>query len=237
MGGLAPRIPRHIGIIMDGNGRWARERGELRAAGHREGMVVLKRMVEACKNLGIGYLTVYAFSTENWKRPQREVAFLLRLLQSYIRSELDYLRENDVALRFIGAREGLSPKILGMMEEIEEKTAGGQAMTFSIAFNYGGRQEILEAAKKLALDAAAGMLDAEGITLEDLEARLYTAGMPDPDLIIRTSGEFRTSNFLLWQSAYAEYYITPVLWPDFTEDELMAAISSFGKRERRFGGI
>ncbi len=237
MGGLGPRIPRHIGIIMDGNGRWARERGELRAAGHREGMVVLKRMVEACKNLGIGYLTVYAFSTENWKRPQREVAFLLRLLQSYIRSELDYLRENDVALRFIGAREGLSPKILGMMEEIEEKTAGGQAMTFSIAFNYGGRQEILEAAKKLALDAAAGMLDAEGITLEDLEARLYTAGMPDPDLIIRTSGEFRTSNFLLWQSAYAEYYITPVLWPDFTEDELMAAISSFGKRERRFGGI
>ena len=237
MGGPDPRFPRHIGIIMDGNGRWARERGELRVAGHREGMVVLKRMVEACKNLGIGYLTVYAFSTENWKRPQREVAFLLRLLQSYIRSELDYLRENDVALRFIGAREGLSPKILGMMEEIEEKTAGGQAMTFSIAFNYGGRQEILEAAKKLALDAAAGMLDAEGITLEDLEARLYTAGMPDPDLIIRTSGEFRTSNFLLWQSAYAEYYITPVLWPDFTEDELMAAISSFGKRERRFGGL
>ena len=237
MGGPDPRFPRHIGIIMDGNGRWARERGELRVAGHREGMVVLKRMVEACKNLGIGYLTVYAFSTENWKRPQREVAFLLRLLQSYIRSELDYLREHDVALRFIGARQGLPPRILSMMEEIEEKTAGGQSMVFSIAFNYGGRQEILEAARQLAQEAVAGTLDAGEITMEDLESRLYTTGMPDPDLIIRTSGEFRISNFLLWQSAYAEYYITPVLWPDFKEDDLMAAITSYGKRERRFGGI
>ena len=231
------RIPRHIGIIMDGNGRWAESRGEPRRNGHREGMVVLKNTVESCKNLGVDYLTVYAFSTENWKRPKAEVGFLLKLLQFYIRSELNYLKENQVALRFIGSREGLGDKITDMMDMIERETSAGEEMVFSIAFNYGGRAEVTEAMQQIAQKVERGLLKAEAIDEGTISAHLYTAGMPDPDLIIRTSGEFRTSNFLLWQSAYSEYHITEVLWPDFREADLLEAIETYGKRQRRYGGV
>ena len=230
-------VPRHLGIIMDGNGRWARNRGESRVNGHKEGMLVLKKTVESCKNMGVDYLTVYAFSTENWKRPKMEVSFLLNLLKFYIKSELDYLKSNNVALRFIGSREGLDKNIVGMMNMIEEETRPGKDMTFTIAFNYGGRMEITESVKKIAGKVKAGEIDVADITSEMIADNLYTYDMPDPDLIIRTSGEFRTSNFLLWQSAYSEYYISDVLWPDFNETELIKAFKAYSMRDRRFGGI
>ena len=230
-------VPKHIGIIMDGNGRWAQNRGEPRINGHRQGMLALKEIVETTRRLGVDVLTVYAFSTENWKRPKTEVGFLMKLLQLYIRSELKSLRENGIALRFIGSRDKIDSKVLSMMEMIEEKTAGGQDMLFQIAFNYGGRQEMVEAIRRIATEAAEGRLAPEAIDEAVISANLYTAGVPDPDLIIRTSGEYRTSNFLLWQSAYSEYYITDILWPDFREPQLMEAISAFNQRNRRFGGI
>lgn len=230
-------VPRHLGIIMDGNGRWARNRGEMRVNGHKEGMLVLKKTVESCKNMGVDYLTVYAFSTENWKRPKVEVTFLLNLLKFYIKSELDYLKANKVALRFIGRREGLDKNIVDMMNMIEEETRPGKDMTFTIAFNYGGRMEITDSVKIIADKVKAGEIDVADITSEMIADNLYTSYMPDPDLIIRTSGEFRTSNFLLWQSAYSEYYISDVLWPDFDETELIKAFEAYSMRDRRFGGI
>ncbi len=230
-------IPKHLAIIMDGNGRWAKNRGELRINGHKEGMLVLKRTVESCKNMGVDYLTVYAFSTENWKRPKIEVTFLLNLLKHYINSELDYLKENKVALQFIGSRKGLDKKIVSMMEMIEKETASGTEMVFSIAFNYGGRMEITDSFKEIAKLIEVGDIQVEDIN-EDLIANyLYTKNIPDPELIIRTSGEFRLSNFLLWQSAYSEYYISELLWPDFNEEELIKAFKFYGSRNRRFGGI
>lgn len=230
-------IPRHIGVIMDGNGRWAERRGEPRINGHRQGMLALKDIVETSRKIGVDVLTVYAFSTENWKRPKTEVGFLLKLLQLYIKSELKNLKDNGIALRFIGFRDQMDPKILSMMEKIEADTAEGKDMLFQIAFNYGGRQEIVQAVRAIAEDIRAGSLDPDAVDEALVESRLFTAGVPDPDLIIRTSGEFRTSNFLLWQSAYSEYYITETLWPDFREPQLLEAIKAFGKRNRRFGGI
>ena len=230
-------VPRHLGIIMDGNGRWAKNRGELRINGHKEGMLVLKRTVESCKNMGVDYLTVYAFSTENWKRPKLEVTFLLNLLKHYIKSELDYLKQNRVALRFIGSRTGLDKKIVSMMEMIERETSDGDEMVFSIAFNYGGRMEITDSVKEIATLVKSGDINIEDIDEELIGQHLYTRNTPDPDLIIRTSGEYRTSNFLLWQSAYSEYYITDVLWPDFSEEELVKAFKDYAGRNRRFGGV
>lgn len=230
-------IPRHLAIIMDGNGRWAKNRGELRINGHKEGMLVLKRTVESCKNMGVDYLTVYAFSTENWKRPKIEVTFLLNLLKYYINSELDYLKENKVALKFIGSRNGLDKKIVSMMEMIENETASGTEMVFSIAFNYGGRMEITDGVRKIAELIKSGEIEISDINEDLVSNCLYTRNIPDPELIIRTSGEFRLSNFLLWQSAYSEYYISEVLWPDFNEEELLKAFNAFGSRKRRFGGI
>ncbi len=230
-------VPRHLGIIMDGNGRWAKKRGLLRINGHKEGMLVLKRTVESCKNLGVDFLTVYAFSTENWKRPKLEVSFLLNLLKYYINSELDYLKENNVSLRFIGSRIGLDKKIISMMEMIEKETSNGTEMIFSIAFNYGGRMEISDSVKEIALMVKNGNLLPEDINEDLITNHLYTKNIPDPDLIIRTSGEFRISNFLLWQSAYSEYYITDILWPEFNEEELVKAFKVFSARNRRFGGI
>lgn len=230
-------VPKHLAIIMDGNGRWAKKRGELRINGHKEGMLVLKRTVESCKNMGVDYLTVYAFSTENWKRPKIEVAFLLKLLKYYINSELDYLKENKVALRFIGSRQGLDKKIVSMMEMIERETSSGTEMVFSIAFNYGGRMEITDTFKEIAKLIQVGEIQIEDINEDLITSSLYTKNIPDPELIIRTSGEFRISNFLLWQSAYSEYYISDLLWPDFNEEELIKAIKVFNLRNRRFGGI
>lgn len=230
-------IPRHLAIIMDGNGRWAKNRGELRINGHKEGMLVLKKTVESCKNMGVDYLTVYAFSTENWKRPKIEVTFLLNLLKHYINSELDYLKENNVALKFIGSRSGLDKKILSMMEMIEKETASGKEMVFSIAFNYGGRMEITDSIREIAGLIESGKIKVSDINEDLVSDFLYTRNIPDPELIIRTSGEFRLSNFLLWQSAYSEYYISDVLWPDFNEEELIKAFMAFGSRNRRFGGI
>lgn len=230
-------IPRHLAIIMDGNGRWAKKRGELRINGHKEGMLVLKRTVESCKNMGVDYLTVYAFSTENWKRPKIEVSFLLNLLKHYINSELDYLKENNVALKFIGSRKGLDKKIVSMMEMIERETASGTEMVFSIAFNYGSRMEITDSVKEIAELIKTGEIEVSDINEELISNSLYTRNIPDPELIIRTSGEFRLSNFLLWQSAYSEYFISDLLWPDFNEEELIKAFKSFGSRNRRFGGI
>lgn len=230
-------IPKHLAIIMDGNGRWAKKRGELRINGHKEGMLVLKRTVESCKNMGVDYLTVYAFSTENWKRPKIEVAFLLKLLKYYIKSELDYLKENKVALRFIGTRQGLDKKIVSMMEMIEKETASGTEMVFSIAFNYGGRMEITDSFKEIAKLIQFGKIQIEDINEDLIANSLYTKNIPDPELIIRTSGEFRISNFLLWQSAYSEYFISDLLWPDFNEEELLKAFKVYSSRNRRFGGI
>ena len=230
-------VPRHLGIIMDGNGRWAKNRGELRINGHKEGMLVLKRTVESCKNMGVDYLTVYAFSTENWKRPKLEVTFLLNLLKYYIKSELDYLKQNRVALRFIGSRTGLDKKIVSMMEMIERETSDGDEMVFSIAFNYGGRMEITDSVKEIAALVKSGDIQVDDIDENLISQHLYTKNTPDPDLIIRTSGEYRTSNFLLWQSAYSEYYITDVLWPDFSKEELIKAFKVYAGRNRRFGGV
>ncbi|MDD2370671.1 MAG: isoprenyl transferase [Firmicutes bacterium] len=230
-------IPKHVGIIMDGNGRWAKKRGLLRINGHKEGMLVLKKTVESCKNLGVDYLTVYAFSTENWKRPKLEVSFLLNLLKYYINSELNYLKENNVSLKFIGSRIGLDKKIISMMEMIETETGNGKDMVFSIAFNYGGRMEITDGVKNIAQLVKNGSLLPEDIDEELISNNLYTKNMPDPDLIIRTSGEFRISNFLIWQGAYSEYYITDTLWPDFNEEELIKAFKVYNTRNRRFGGV
>ncbi|WP_309086265.1 isoprenyl transferase [Chelativorans sp.] len=229
--------PAHIAIIMDGNGRWARARGMPRSAGHRAGVEALRRTVRAAGEMGIEWLTVYAFSSENWSRPKSEVSDLMGLLKLFIRRDLAELHQNGVRVRIVGTREGLPPDIAALLVEAESLTADNTNMNLAVAFNYGGRDEILRAARALAADARAGLLDPEKLTPEDLAARLDTAGMPDPDLIIRTSGEQRLSNFLLWQSAYAEFVFLPCHWPDFSPDDLAAAINMFEERDRRFGRV
>lgn len=230
-------IPKHIGIIMDGNGRWAKKRGEIRVNGHRDGMKTLKKIVKSCKELGVDYLTIYAFSTENWKRPKSEVVFLMKLLDLYIKNEVKYLKENQVALKFLSRKEDLDKKLLTKIAKIEEETKENSKMLLSVAFNYGGRQEIIEGIQTILTLFEEGKIKKEDINEEVFSNYLYTKNIPDPDLIIRTSGEFRTSNFLLWQSAYSEYYITDVLWPDFTKNDLIKAIESYNNRNRRYGGI
>ena len=228
-------VPRHIAIIMDGNGRWAKARGLPRTAGHREGAEALRRVVRAAAELGVGYLTVFGFSSENWKRPAAEVTDLMGLLRLYLRREIAEIDRNGVRMRVIGDRSRLSIDINRLIEDAEERTAANQRMTLTVALSYGGRAEIVQAAQRLAKAVLAGALKAEDIDEDIVRRSLFTADMPDPDLVIRTSGEKRISNFLLWQSAYAEYVFTDTLWPDFSSDHLKAAIVEFGGRKRRYG--
>jgi undecaprenyl diphosphate synthase len=229
--------PLHVGVIMDGNGRWAAQRSLPRFEGHRRGVEALRRTVRAAIDFGIGYLTVYSFSSENWSRPKDEVRGLMGLLKRYIRNDLADLHANNVRVRVIGERSGLPSDIGPLLSEAEEVTRGNRGLNLVVAFNYGGRQEILAAARALAADAAAGKLDPASIDSDVFESRLSTAGIPDPDLVIRTSGEQRISNFLPWQAAYAEFVFTPVLWPDFDRSILEGALAEFAGRERRFGGL
>lgn len=231
------RMPTHIAIIMDGNGRWARERGLSVHHGHQAGRAAVKRIIKACLQLGIPYLTVYAFSTENWRRPTSEVNFLMKLLEQAIEDELDELKRTGVRVRVIGRlNERLPEALIRKVRHVIEETKHNRKLTFTVALNYGGRAEIIDAARKLASEAAAGRLDPRSITEENFHEFLYTNGTPDPDLVIRTGGEMRLSNFLLWQLAYAEFVSTPVYWPDFDKTELLRAIIEYQRRERRFGG-
>lgn len=227
--------PRHVAIIMDGNGRWAVDRGWPRLVGHRKGAERVKEIVRACPNLGVEWLTVYAFSTENWKRSTEEVLGLMKIFARYIRREADAMSAEGVRLRFIGGRARLDPQLQALMEGIETRTAGNTRLNLTVAINYGGRDELLRAAMRLAGRMARD--DIAEPTEADFTACLDTAELPDPDLVIRTSGEARVSNFLPWQAAYAEYEFTPTLWPDFTPLDLAEILDRFGERKRRFGGV
>jgi undecaprenyl diphosphate synthase len=229
--------PRHVALIMDGNGRWAAARGLPRFEGHRRGVEALRRAVRAAIDLKISYLTVYSFSAENWSRPREEVQSLLGLLHRFIRNDLAELHASNVRVRVIGARADLAPEIADLLEEAEEVTQGNSGLTLVVAFNYGARQEIAAAARALAEMVAAGELAPSEIDAEAISARLDTADIPDPDLIIRTSGEQRLSNFLLWQAAYAEFVFLPILWPDFDRAAMIAALQEYALRERRFGRV
>jgi undecaprenyl diphosphate synthase len=231
------RLPRHVAIIMDGNGRWAKLRHKRRVEGHRAGIASVRDVVETSARLGLEVLTLYAFSVENWKRPQSEVSTLMSLLKRYLRLELDTLLRNDIRFQVIGRAEALPPDVRKELERAEERTKASKGMQFNIALNYGGRTEITDAVRRMMAEVAAGRLDPAAIDDETLSAHLYTAGQPDPDLLIRTSGEMRVSNFLLWQIAYAEIWVTDVLWPDFRRKHLLQAVIDFQKRERRYGGI
>jgi undecaprenyl diphosphate synthase len=230
-------VPTHVAIIMDGNGRWAARRGLPRVEGHRRGIEAIRRAVRTAIELGIRYLTVYSFSSENWRRPAQEVADLMGLLKLFVRHDLADLHANNVRVRIIGERKGLSPDILGLLQESEELTSRNDGLTLIIAFNYGGRQEIVRAVRRLAEQVRAGRLDPDRIDMETIEAALDTSGIPDPDLVIRTSGEQRVSNFLTWQAAYAEFVFVPDFWPDFDQATFKAAVDEYCRRERRFGGL
>ncbi len=230
-----PLPPVHVAIIMDGNGRWAKARGLPRTAGHKRGAEAVRRTVEAAREMGVSYLTLYAFSSENWKRPLGEVTDLMGLLRLYLRNEVKNLHKNGIRLKIIGDRSRLSADIVALIEESEAKTAANTALTLTLALSYGGRQEIVEAARRIAAEVAEGRLRPGQVDEATFAGNLFTVGMPDPDLVIRTSGEMRISNFLLWQCAYAELVFLDVLWPDFGREELEAAISDFSRRERRYG--
>ncbi|HML25059.1 MAG TPA: isoprenyl transferase [Aggregatilinea sp.] len=228
---LPERVPYHVAIIMDGNGRWAKARGLPRVAGHRAGVENLRRILRASSEFGIKILTIYAFSTENWGRPEAEVRGLMNILETVIDRELDQLHANGVQLRHIGEIDGLSPVLQRKVRKAVDLTRNNDQLILNIAFNYGGRQELVRAIQQIVRD---------GIPVDEIDETLidyylYTTGQPDPDLVVRTAGEMRLSNFLLWQASYAEYYSTPVYWPDFDRGELLKAISSFGHRERRYG--
>lgn len=229
--------PSHVAIIMDGNGRWAKARGLPRTAGHRAGVEALRRTIRAAADLQIPWLTLYAFSSENWSRPRAEVSDLMGLLRLFIRRDLADLHQNGVRVQIIGSRTGLEPDIAGLLAEAETLTANNTAMNLVIAFNYGSRDEITRAVRTIALKVRNGELAVEDITPGLIDDHLDTRGIPDPDLIIRTSGEQRLSNFLLWQAAYSEFVFLPCLWPDFGKEQLIEAIAEFGNRTRRFGGI
>ena len=229
--------PRHIAIIMDGNGRWAQSRGRPRLFGHHAGAKRVREIVEACPDLGVKYLTIFAFSTENWKRTQVEVAGLMGLFRRYIAKEARALKDEGVRVRFIGDRVRLDDKLVGLMDELELLTSDNDKVHLTIALNYGGRDEVSRATKRLAQDVATGRLDPEKVDEETLTKYLDTYVLPDPDLVIRTSGEARISNFLLWQSAYAEYEFIDTLWPDFSPEIFAGLVQNYGRRERRFGGV
>jgi undecaprenyl diphosphate synthase len=236
---IAPRpmAPRHVAIIMDGNGRWAASRGLPRAEGHRRGVEALRRTVRAAGELGIGYITIFSFSSENWSRPVSEIRDLMGLLKRFIRHDLADLHKSNVRVRITGEREGLDADIARLLDEAEDLTRRNSGLTLVVAFNYGARQEIARAVKHLAGDVAAGRLAVDDITPEAISARLDAPDVPDPDLVIRTSGEQRLSNFLLWQSAYSELVFLPIFWPDFDRAALEEAIAEYRRRERRFGGL
>jgi len=234
----AGRIPRHVAVVMDGNGRWARRRGLKRTQGHEAGEEALFEAVEGALELGIGHLTVYAFSTENWRRPLDEVRFLMNFNESILLRRRQELHERGVRIRFSGRRGGRVPaRVLRRMDESEELTRNNRTMTLIIALNYGGRAELADAARAIAQEAAAGRLDPDRVDEKTLARHLYLPDVPDPDLLVRTSGEYRLSNYLLWQLAYAELYFTDVLWPDFKRDHLYEAVKAYQTRDRRFGGL
>jgi undecaprenyl diphosphate synthase len=229
--------PAHVAIIMDGNGRWAKARGLPRVAGHRAGVEALRQTVRAAGEMGVSWLTVYAFSSENWSRPKSEISDLMGLLKLFIRRDLAELHQNGVRVRIIGDRTGLEGDIKALLEEAETLTRGNSVLNLVIAFNYGSRDEIVRAARKVADAVAAGEVEPGAITAESFATFLDTADIPDPDLVIRTSGELRLSNFLLWQAAYSEFVFLPCFWPDFSRAHLAEALQAFAARERRFGGI
>ena len=232
-------LPRHVGVIMDGNGRWAKKRGLPRGEGHKAGARVFREITKYARRIGIEYITYYAFSTENWKRPKEEVDALMNLFRTYLKEAADTMFQRGVAVRVLGDLTPLPEDIRAQIREVDEiaDRLGPDAATASLCINYGGRDEIKNAVRAIAREVKSGALAPEDITEDMIGAHLYTAHMPDPDLIIRPSGEIRTSNFLLWQSAYAEYYFTDVLWPDFKTADMDAAIDAFNKRNRRFGGV
>ena len=232
---LDPRaIPEHVAVIMDGNGRWAKKRALNRLKGHKAGIEAVRETIRCASDLGVRYLTIYSFSTENWKRPQSEVDALMKLLRKYMVDCLERTAKNNMRVRVIGDKTGLSEDIQKSIADVEEASAGNTGLNFTIAINYGSRDEMIRAMKKMMAD---GHTDPDELTEELFEHYLDTAGMPDPDLVIRTSGEQRVSNFLLWQLAYSEFYFTPVLWPDYNKETMIEAIRAYSKRDRRFGGV
>lgn len=230
-------LPRHLGIIMDGNGRWAKKRGLPRSAGHAAGAAVFKTIARYCSRIGIQYLTVYAFSTENWKRPHDEILALMNLFRQYMTDALTSLLDRDIRIRFLGDTSVFDPRLQDLIAQVKRRSEDRTGMVLNIALNYGGRAELARACRLLAQDVREGRLDPGQIDEQAIAARLYTAGEPDPDLIIRPSGEKRISNFLLWQSAYAEYVVMDILWPDFRPKDLERALDEYSARHRRFGGI
>ncbi|MCE9651415.1 MAG: isoprenyl transferase [Parvibaculum sp.] len=237
IGAEAAGVPRHVAIIMDGNRRWAAKRHLPRQVGHRQGVEAVRVITRAAGEMGIRYLTLYGFSSENWNRPADEVSDLMGLLKLFIRRDLAELHQNGVQVRIIGGRDDLEPDIVSLIEEAETLTRANDKLKLMIAFNYGGQNEITDAVRRIAREVKAGRLDPEAISQDTVAAHLDTAGVPDPDLVIRTSGEKRLSNFLLWQSAYAEFVFTDVLWPDFSPERLKEAIAEFNLRDRRFGAV
>ncbi len=231
------RIPTHVAVIMDGNGRWASQRGLPRHAGHKEGMKSVRETVEGSLEAGVEILTLFAFSTENWQRPRREISALMSLLELYARKEKEELVAQGVEVRVLGDLDRLSTGVRRAVDGIMQDTAGGKNLRLNLMISYSGRREILHAARRLAAEARAGSLDPEAIDEATFSDALFTRGLPDPDLLVRTSGEMRISNFMIWQLAYSEIYITPVLWPDFTRDDFYAAVLDYQKRERRFGRV
>ena len=231
------RLPRHIAIIMDGNGRWAKQRGLPRTAGHKVGAEVFRKIAKYCKKLGVEYLTVYAFSTENWKRPADEVETIMGLLKQYMLEAIETMEEEKIRLKFFGDLTALSPELQALVEKTNAMSKQIDGVQANICLNYGGRDEILRAARAFARECAAGEKQPEELTEAMFGDYLFSAGVPDPELIIRPSGEVRLSNFLLWQCAYAEFYFCDTLWPDFTEKELIEALCDFQGRNRRFGGV
>jgi undecaprenyl diphosphate synthase len=227
--------PRHVAIIMDGNGRWAKKRGLPKIAGHKAGAKSVEETIKAAREAGIEILTLYTFSTENWKRPKKEVDSLMKLLESYLDSEAEKIAKKDIKIKAIGRIEGLPESVRRKISALEEKTKNNKSLLLNLALNYGGRPEITDAAKKIAEDVKKKKLSPEDVSEEVFEKYLYTKGIPDPDLLIRTSGEMRLSNFLLWQLSYTEIYVTDTLWPDFRKKDLDKAITEFQKRERRYG--
>jgi undecaprenyl diphosphate synthase len=230
-----PGTPRHVAVIMDGNGRWAKERGLPRTEGHRRGADSVETIVEACGEMGVEFLTLYAFSMENWLRPKAEVRALLTLLKDYLVDEVQEMMDQDIRLTAIGNLDSLGDPVLTKLRETIERTAGNKGMVLNLALSYGGRDEIATAASRMVSDTLAGKIKPADVTKELCQRYLYTSTLPDPDLLIRTGGEYRISNFLLWQMAYTEFYFTDLLWPDFREPDLMEAIAEYQQRERRFG--
>ena len=231
------RIPEHVAMILDGNGRWAKKRGLPRQMGHKKGCETLEQVVEDAARIGIRYLTVYGFSTENWKRPEAEVGALMQLFRFYAKRLLKIAKEHDVRVKMIGERTRFAPDLIAAINSLEEETKDAKGMTFIIAVNYGGRDEITRAVRRVMEDAKAGKLSPEEMDETVFSSYLDTAGIPDPDLLIRTSGELRLSNYLLWQLAYTELYVTGCLWPDFNKEELLKAIETYNGRDRRYGGV